>query len=92
MSMNKRLRELLEQTQTQDLTRSEVKTVKLCAEYFGQLDDHVLVEVTRFALCSCAFRLAVDKDEVDLSPTAEVFKQALNDTMKLLQKSVDDDF
>ena len=92
MSMNKRLRKLLEETQTQELTRSEAKIVALCAEYFGQLDDHVLVEVTRFALCACAFRLAVDRDEVDINPTEEVFKQALNDTIKLLQKSVDDDF
>lgn len=92
MSMNKRLRKLLESVSETELSRDEIKVVKLCAEYFGQLDDHVLVEVTRFAVCSCAFRLAVDKNQVDISPTSEVFKQALNDTLKLLMKSVDDDF
>jgi hypothetical protein len=92
MSFNQKLRQLLESTQTQELTKGESKVVSLCAEYFGQLDDHVLVEVTRFAMCACAFRLAVDRDEVDINPTEEVFKQALNDTIKLLQKSVDNDF
>lgn len=92
MSMNKHLRELLESTDKQQLSQREAKMVALCAEYFSQLDDHVLVEVARFALCACAFRLAVDRDEVDINPTSEVFKQALNDTIKLLQKSVDDDF
>jgi hypothetical protein len=91
MSFNQRMRELLE-TATVDLSRRERRSVKQASDYFNDLDDQVLAEVTRQAVCACAFRLAVNRDEVNASPTPELFKQAMNDTLKLIQKSVDDDF
>lgn len=90
MTENKRLIELLEKSTGSGLDDDELEAVEKFSEAFGQLDDHVLVEVTRFAVGTCAFRLAV-KEDTDVQPTVEVFKQAIGDVLKLIQKSVDDD-
>lgn len=91
MSINQRLRELLGNTSV-ELNKTERRAVKSAADYFSELEDEVLVEITRMAVCACAFRLAVNRDEVNANPTPELFKQAMTDTLKLIQKSVDDDF
>ena len=85
-----KLIELLGKPSTSSLDGDETKAVEKANEFFGSLDDHVLVEVTRFAVANCAFRLAVN-DEVSIEPTTEVFRQALIDTLKLMTKSVEDD-
>lgn len=90
--MNKRLQELLVDSGSADFTDAEKRAVKRAANFFGQLEDHVLVEVTRFAVSTCAFRLAVDPNNLEAGPTPEVFKHALRDTIKLIEKSVNDDF
>jgi hypothetical protein len=71
-----------------ELTKKEQKSIQHVNEFLSKLEDHVLVEVTISTVCNCAFRLAVDRDTVDVNPTTEVFAQAMRDTLKLIGESV----
>ena len=93
MSVNEEFRKLLESTDLERLDKVQKRQLSRAVRFYQNLDDIVLAEVARMAFCACAWRLAANREQVDiLTPTQEVFKQALDDTFKLLKKSVDDDF